>query len=56
MTIAESIRVVRWVLVRNVLYNGSGKAYKLTFTTVFGIKVVITYFPTLAPISIINKF
>ena len=31
-------------------------AYRLTFITIFSIKVVVVYFPTLAPIGMVNEF
>ena len=37
-------------------YSGLGGAYRLTFITVFGIRVVIAYLPTLAPVGVVNKF
>ena len=56
MTIAELIKVVQQVLVRGILYSGLDKAYKLTFITVFSIKVVVAYLSTLAPVGVVNKF
>ena len=53
---AGSIRVVRQVLVGGVLYSRLDGAYKLIFITIFGTKVVMAYFPTLAPIGVVNKF
>ena len=50
------IRVIQQVLVRGVLYSGLNKAYRLVFITIFGIRVVMAYFPTLAPIGVVNKF
>jgi hypothetical protein len=48
--------VVQQVLVKSVLYNRLNKAYRLAFITIFGTRVVIAYFFTLAPISVVNKF
>ena len=31
-------------------------AYRLTFITIFSIKVVKAYFPTLAPVGVVNEF
>jgi hypothetical protein len=56
VTIAGLIRVVQQVLIRGILYSGSDEAYRLIFITVFNIKVVVAYFPTLAPISVVNEF
>ena len=56
MTVVWLIRVVQQVLVGGVLYGGLDGAYKLAFITVFGIRVVIACFPTLAPIGVVNKF
>ena len=53
---AGLIKVVRRVLVKGVLYSGSDKAYKLIFITIFSTRVVITYFPTLASVGVVNKF
>ena len=53
---AGLIRVVQQALVRGVLYNRLNRAYRLVFITVFSIKVVIAYFPTLAPIGVVNEF
>ena len=47
--------MVQWVLVRDILCGGSNKTYKLAFMAVLSIKVVIAYFLTLAPISVVNK-
>ena len=56
MTIVELIKVIWQALVKNILYSRSDKAYRLIFITIFSIKVVISYFPILAPVGIINKF
>ena len=48
--------MVQQVLVGGVLRGGLDEAYRLAFITVFGIRVVIAYLPTLAPISIVDKF
>ena len=53
---AGLIKVVQQVLIRGVLCNKLNKAYKLTFITVFGIKIVITCLFTLASVSVVNKF
>jgi hypothetical protein len=39
-----------------VLYSESEEAYRLVFVTIFGIKVVMAYLPTPAPVSVVNKF
>ena len=39
-----------------MLYNRLDKAYKLIFIAVFGIKVIMAYLPTPAPVSVVNKF
>ena len=56
MTVAGSIRVVQWVLVGGVLYSGLNKTCRLVFITIFSIKVVVAYFPTLAPVGVVNEF
>ena len=56
MTIAGLIRVVRQVLVRSILYSKLDEAYRLIFITIFSIKAVVAYFPTLAPVGVVNKF
>ena len=56
MTVAGLIRVVWQVLVGGVLCGESDRAYRLIFITVFGTKVVMAYFPTLAPVGVVNKF
>ena len=48
--------MVQQALVKGVLYSGSDGARRLIFITVFGIKVVIAYLPTLASVSVVNKF
>ena len=53
---AESIRVVQRVLVGGVFYSGLNGAHRLVFITVFNIRVVVAYLPTLAPIGVVNKF
>ena len=53
---AGLIKVIQQALIKSVLYNRLDRAYRLTFITVFGIKVVIAYLPTLAPIGVVNKF
>ena len=53
---AELIRVVQQVLVGGILYSGLDKAYRLIFITVFNIRVVIAYLPTLAPVGVVNEF
>ena len=53
---AGSIKVVQQVLVGGVLCGKSNGACKLAFITVFGIKVVVAYLPTLASIGVVNKF
>ena len=50
------IRVIRRVLVGGILYSGLNRAYRLIFITVFSIRVIIAYFPTLAPVGVVNKF
>ena len=56
MTVAGSIKVVRRALVRGILYGGSDEARKLTFVTVFSIRVVIAHLPTPAPVSVVDEF
>ena len=56
MTVAGPIRVVWRALVRGVLCGKSDKARRLAFITVFDIKVVIAYLPTLAPVGVVNGF
>ena len=56
VTVAGSIKVVQWVLVGGILCGGSDGARRLTFITVFGIRVVIACLPTLAPVGVVNKF
>ena len=56
MTVAELIKVVQQVLVRGVLCGKLNKAHRLAFITVFSIKIVMAYFPTLALVSVVNKF
>ena len=56
MTVVGLIRVVQQVLVGDMLYSKLDKAYRLTFITVFDIKVVIACFFTLAPIGVVNRF
>ena len=50
------IRVVQQALVGGVLYSKLNKAHRLTFVTVFSIKIVVAYLPTLAPVGVVNKF
>jgi hypothetical protein len=54
--VAGSIKVIQWVLVRGILHSKLDKAHRLAFITIFNIKVVIAYLPTLAPVSVVNKF
>ena len=56
MTVAGLIRVIQQILVRGVLYNRLNRAYRLAFVTVFGIRVVMAYLPTLTPIGVVNEF
>ena len=56
MTVAGPIKVVRQVLVGGVLCGGLNGAYRLAFITVFSIRVVVAYLPTLAPVGMVNKF
>ena len=56
MTVAGPIRVVRRVLVGGILCGGLDGACRLIFVTVFGIKVVVAYLSTLAPVGVVNKF
>ena len=53
---AGLIRVVQQALIGGVFYGKLNRAYRLAFITIFGIKVVVAYFPTLAPIGVVNKF
>ena len=56
MIVAGLIRVVWQVLVGGILHSKSDGAYRLIFITVFSIKVVVVYLPTLAPVGVVNKF
>ena len=53
---ARLIRVVRQALVGGVLYSKLNRTCRLAFITVFGIKVVVACFPTLALIGVVNEF
>ena len=53
---AGLIKVVQQALIRGVLYSKLNGAYRLVYITVFSIKVVIAYLPTLAPVGVVNKF
>ena len=53
---AGLIRVVQQVLLGGILYSRLDKAYRLTFVTVFGIRVVVAYLLTLAPVGVVNEF
>ena len=53
---AELIKVVQQVLVRGILCSKLNRAYRLTFITVFGIRVVVACLPTLAPVGVVNEF
>ena len=48
--------MVQQALIGGVLYSKSDRACRLIFITVFGIKVVVAYLPTLASIGVVNKF
>ena len=50
------IKVVQQALVGGVLYGGLDEARRLIFITVFSIRVVMAYLPTLAPVGVVNKF
>ena len=50
------IKVVQQALVGGILCGKLDKAYRLTFITVFSIRVVVAYLFTLAPIGVVNKF
>ena len=39
-----------------MLCGRSDKACRLTFITVFDIRVVVAYLPTLAPVGVVNRF
>ena len=56
MTVAGLIRVIWRVLVRGVFCSRSDGAYRLAFMTIFSIKVVVAYLPTLAPVGVVNEF
>ena len=56
MTIVGSIGVLRRVLVKGVVHSGLGEARRRVFITAFGVKVVVAYLPTLAPIGVTNEF
>ena len=53
---AGLISIVRRALVGGILYGRSDKAYRLTFITIFNIKVVVVYLPILAPIGVVDEF
>ena len=53
---AGLIKVVQQALIRGVLCSKLDKAHRLTFITIFSIKVVVAYLLTLAPIGMVNKF
>ena len=53
---ARLIRVVRQALVGGVLYSKLNRTCRLAFITVFGIKVVMAYLPTPAPVGVVNEF
>ena len=53
---AGLIKVIQQVLVGGILYSGLNRAYRLAFITVFSIRVVVTYLPTLSPIGMVNEF
>ena len=53
---AGPIKVIQQVLVGGMLCSGSDKAYRLAFITVFNIKVVVAYLPTLASVGVVNGF
>ena len=44
------------MLVRDVVCGGLDEARKYAVATAFGIGAVVAYFPTLAPIGIVNGF
>ena len=56
MTVVKSIKVIQQALVKGVFYSGLNRAHRLAFITVFGIRVVIAYLPTLAPVGVVNEF
>ena len=53
---AGSIRVIRQVLVGGVLYGRLDGAHRLAFMTVFSIRVVVAYLPTLVPVGVVDEF
>ena len=48
--------MVQQALIKGILYSRLNKACRLAFMTVFSIRVVIAYLPTLAPIGMVNEF
>ena len=56
MIIAGLIKVVQRVLIKSILYSKLDRACRLAFITVFGIRVVIAYLFTLAPVGMVNEF
>ena len=56
MTEVGLIGVLWRVLVKGVVRGGLGKARGYIVMTALGIGAVVAYFPTLAPIGIVNKF
>ena len=48
--------MVQRALVGGMLCGKLDGAHRLAFITIFNIKVVITYLPTLAPIGVVNGF
>ena len=56
MTVVGLIRVVQRALVGGILCNKLNRAYRLTFITVFGIKVVMAYLPTPTFIGVVDEF
>ena len=56
MTVAGLIKVIQQVLIRSILCGGLDGAYRLTFITVFNIKVVVAYLPTPDPVGVVDRF
>jgi len=44
------------MLVKGVVYSGLGEAYRYIIITAFTMGAMVAYLPTLAPISIVNRF
>ena len=56
MTIVGLIRVLRQVLTEDVERSKLGKACGYIVITAFGVRAIIVYLLTLAPISVMDRF